>query len=102
MMDEPPPPRRKRGTVKAPGSVRAEGWAHQSCAVDTFPSSYRQAPFAILKDLARPPAGYSFLLEEGEVLVPEEVGPLGLSIHHPGRAQLGMPGWERHVRQIQL
>lgn len=88
--------------LRPPGLLELRGWAHQSCAVDTFPSSYRQAPFAILKDLARPPASYSFLLEEGEVLVPEEIGPLRLRIHHPGRAQLGMPGWERHVRQIQL
>lgn len=75
----------------------------QQCrALDTFPSSYRQAPLAVLEDLARPPAGCNPLLKEGEALVLEEVGPLGVSIHHPDGAHGCVLGRGGHVGQIQL
>lgn len=59
-------------------------------------------PCATIEDLGRPPACYGLLLKEGEVLILEEVGPLGVSLHHPDGAQVGVPGREGHVKQIQL
>ena len=61
------------------------------------PSSYRQAPFATIEDLARPPASHILHLKEGRVLVLEEVGPLGVSLQHSDRAQPGVRGREGHV-----
>ena len=71
-------------------------------ATGTCPSSYRQAPFATIENLARPPASHILHLKEGRVLVLEEVGPLGVSLQHPHRAQPSVRGREGHVRQVQL